>query len=229
MTTLGCYPLDLPAGFDALGAYAHFKDYECLTIHQDMGTYGQSLSPRRLREYHAGRSLARQLLAAKVKGSIIADWHLSASNGRKPDVLYKDVLMTAVDVSITHSKDIVAVVVSDRHHVGIDTEPAGRMIKRSIWSRFLAPAEVEWLQTLDPDEVHLRVRELWCMKEAVSKVSGLGLAVPFPTIVFSRSNDKWEFEKLPQYEAFSGEWQVPCLRLTDEHLFAVCAHGQLSA
>lgn len=227
--TLECYPLDLPAGFDALGVYAHFKDYECLTLHQDKGVYGQSLSPRRLREYHTGRLLARQLLAAKVKGSIIADWNLSASNGRKPAVLYKDVLMSTVDVSITHTRDIVAVVVSDRHHVGIDTEPAGRMIKRSIWPRFLAPAEIEWLQTLDPDEVHVRVRELWCMKEAISKVSGLGLAIPFSAIVFSRSNDKWEFEKLPKHEAFVGEWEVPCLQLKEEHLFAVCAHGHLSA
>lgn len=213
--------LDLPNVFGALGAYAFLNNYESLPLHTTECEYAQSLSLRRFREYQAGRSLARQLLALKRLGSVENDWCVTASNGRRPCVLFRGELLVDVSVSITHTKELVAVVVSDQCRVGIDAEPMTRSIKKTIWPQVFSPTELKLLGELEPNAVQIRARELWCLKESMSKAAGMGMAVSFSDVVFSRYDGIWRIEKLPVSESFNGHWVAPYLARQAEYLFAV--------
>ena len=216
------YFLDLPKAFGALGAYVFLSNYKSLSLHASECEYAQSLSLRRFREYQAGRSLARQLLVSKRPGSVANDWRVTASNGRRPCVLFRGKLLAGVSVSITHTKELVAVVVSDQCQVGIDAEPMTRSIKQTIWPQVFSPTEQNFLGELEPDAVQIRARELWCLKESMSKAAGMGMAVSFSDVVFSCYDGIWRIEELPASESFNGHWLPPYLERQAKHLFAVC-------
>mgnify|MGYP000184179840 CR=1 FL=1 len=224
MTAQYCF-LDLPTVFGALGAYAFLNNYVSLPLHTTECEYAQSLSLRRFREYQAGRSLARQLLVSKRPDSVENDWCVTASNGRRPCVLFRGELLVGMSVSITHTKELVAVVVSDQCQVGIDAEPMTRSIKETIWPQVFSPAEQNYLGDLEPDEVQMRARELWCLKESMSKAAGMGMAVSFSDVGFSRYDGIWRIEGLPVGEAFKGRWLAPYLARQAEYLFAVSGYS----
>jgi 4'-phosphopantetheinyl transferase len=75
-------------------------------------------------------------------------------------------------VSISHSKNMVAVILSD-HPAGIDVEEICRNTER-IDTRFLTERELEW--TSRSTDYRLSRLLCWCAKEAVYKMSDENLA-----------------------------------------------------
>ena len=74
-------------------------------------------------------------------------------------------------ISLTHSFDYVAVMLSEDGEVGIDLELVRPKILR-IAEKFMKPEELEFLAGLDEE---LRIQHLyacWCAKEAVYKLQG---------------------------------------------------------
>ena len=74
-------------------------------------------------------------------------------------------------ISLTHSFDYAAVMMSDHSEVGIDLELIKPKILR-IADKFMKPEEMEFLGAMDEE---CRIRHLyacWCAKEAVYKLQG---------------------------------------------------------
>jgi phosphopantetheinyl transferase len=120
----------------------------------ELDEYKKFAIDRRKAEYLATRLLLQQLL--KEKKEIIYQ-----PTG-KPQIKY-----SKKKISISHSADFVAIIVSDKE-VGIDVENAQRNIEK-VSRRFLHPDETLWIEKSD-DVQFLKILS-WCAKEAIYKCS----------------------------------------------------------
>ena len=104
------------------------------------------------------------------------------------DTYGKPSLSEAVSFSISHTKNALAVAVSD-HPIGIDIEQlisAERLRDRAFLDYTLSPYEQEQLRQLEPDTLQVRklFTHLWTRKEALFKAQGTGINVRLlPTIL----------------------------------------------
>lgn len=117
--------------------------------------------PRRQREYAAGRSAARQAMAA-VGWPAVA---VRSAADRSP------VWPTGVVGSIAHTQRACVAVVAPRTDVaaiGIDLED-DQPIEADLWSTICTRAELAFLHTLPAPRQGLQVRRLFAAKEAVYK------------------------------------------------------------
>jgi len=77
------------------------------------------------------------------------------------------------EVSISHSGDYAAVMVSEEYETGVDIEKISDKALR-IASRFLHPDELEWLLAGADEKKEERAIRLWCAKEALYKLYARG-------------------------------------------------------
>ncbi|HAM98162.1 MAG TPA: hypothetical protein DCQ26_06090 [Marinilabiliales bacterium] len=66
-------------------------------------------------------------------------------------------------LSISHSKNFVAIIISNQHQVGIDIEHVSERVRKVI-HKFLRDAEIQWCQTLKQQTL------CWCAKETIFKI-----------------------------------------------------------
>lgn len=101
--------------------------------------------------------LATRLLLKKMIGN---EFTISYMPSGKPLLLHK----LFREISITHSRDFVAIIVHESKKIGIDIENIARDFKR-IEKRFLSAEELEFTG----DNAELKCL-FWCAKEAVFKL-----------------------------------------------------------
>jgi 4'-phosphopantetheinyl transferase len=85
--------------------------------------------------------------------------------------------------NLSHSGRLAAVAVTRREEVGVDLElraPRPRM--PILADAMLAPRERAWFDGLPPSARTKGFYDLWCAKEACSKLIGRGLTMPFSAI-----------------------------------------------
>ena len=123
--------------------------------------------PRQI-EFAASHALAR-LKIAEILGENPAPLPLSFPEGKSPR------LATPYSLSISHSAGLVAVAFASCP-VGIDIEiikerPQGEKIAQ----RYFSPEEISAMKLLTGEEWMKRFSELWTLKEAYFKASGLSI------------------------------------------------------
>ncbi|MCK5535697.1 MAG: 4'-phosphopantetheinyl transferase superfamily protein [Bacteroidales bacterium] len=112
-------------------------------------------NPKRRKEKLAARVLLNKMVSEKAR--IFYD-----SNG-KPHLAY-----SPYSISISHSKDYVAVVLSLKSNVGVDIQYMTDKIYRIV-PRFLHKDEYQNIHPSFPDQsLHIH----WCAKEALYKIHG---------------------------------------------------------
>lgn len=74
-------------------------------------------------------------------------------------------------ISLTHSFEYVAVMMSDNGEVGIDLELVKSKILR-IAEKFMKPEELAFLEGMEEESRILHLYACWCAKEAVYKLQG---------------------------------------------------------
>jgi 4'-phosphopantetheinyl transferase len=89
-------------------------------------------------------------------------------------------------VSISHTRDLVAVAVSDAWPVGVDVEHGDRpMLDEALLDRACTPREREDLRAVPAGRRNRRFVQLWTLKESYAKALGRGLAVDFRELGFT--------------------------------------------
>ncbi|WP_433162326.1 4'-phosphopantetheinyl transferase family protein [Kribbella sp. CA-247076] len=78
-----------------------------------------------------------------------------------------------LDVSISHSRNLLAVAAAVTGPVGVDVEDVYPRAVSGLAARWFDPSELEWMAR-QPDEL-VAFLHLWTAKEAVGKALGLGL------------------------------------------------------
>lgn len=94
-----------------------------------------------------------------------------------------------IDISLSHTGDLIAVGVSRTGRIGVDAEPVGREMSFDTLRRHLCtPAEAAELARLPPERQEARLLRLWTLKEAYTKALGQGLRLGFTEFGFGPGN-----------------------------------------
>lgn len=113
-------------------------------------------------------------------------WRFAAAPHGKP-VLAEPLPGRDLRFSLSHSRGLVAVAITEGADVGVDVEALdgehGDLL--SVADQFFAPEEYDALRAL-PNETARRERfiTLWTLKEACLKAAGLGLSLPLDSVSF---------------------------------------------
>ncbi|MER5886556.1 4'-phosphopantetheinyl transferase superfamily protein [Streptomyces sp. NPDC001941] len=129
--------------------------------------------------------LATKFTAAAALHTDPAELDLAYKIGGRPYLRGLD----QVDISLTHTDDLIAVGVSRNGRIGVDTEPAGRHMSFDLLNDHVCtPAERAELAGLPADRQAAELLRLWTLKEAYTKALGQGLRLGFSEFGFGVEN-----------------------------------------
>jgi 4'-phosphopantetheinyl transferase len=133
--------------------------------------------PEDARDYAAAHLLLRQALS-RYEPVAPSAWTFDAEPGGKPRLIDNGGQPT-LSFNLSHTRGLVACAIAREGDIGVDVERLDRAIDdREISRRFFSDREHAWLERQDPAVRPARFVELWTLKEAYLKATGLGLATP---------------------------------------------------
>jgi 4'-phosphopantetheinyl transferase len=136
---------------------------------------------RHRREYQAAHVLKRLMLsAAVVNDTPPKAWVFETSERGKPSVLHG----MGPYFNLSHCDGLVACAVSWDFKLGIDVESLSHAPSLELLDVSFAPSERAWLRSLPAERRGLRSLELWTLREAYLKATGLGLGEPTDSFAF---------------------------------------------
>ncbi|MCD7439427.1 4'-phosphopantetheinyl transferase superfamily protein [Streptomyces lincolnensis] len=141
-----------------------------------------SLSGRRRAAFVASRLLLRHA-AAHALAAAPAEIDVARAPGGRPYLRGFD----GLDVSVSHTGDLVAVALSRAGRIGVDVEPAARTVRRldeGVFTPYESAASARWAGAR---RARALIR-LWTLKEAYGKALGLGLRLPFGSFGFTAAD-----------------------------------------
>lgn len=146
----------------------------------------QSLGRQRLKErFAASRMLLRHSAAAAID-TRPEQVDLAYQQGGRPYLRGCD----QVDVSLSHTDDLLVVGITGRGRIGVDTERADRaMIGTGSELQTCTAREHQAIDSLPEEERNDALVRLWTLKEAYSKAIGQGLRFRFTEFGFSPEDD----------------------------------------
>jgi 4'-phosphopantetheinyl transferase len=131
----------------------------------------------------------------------------------------------AVELSISHSADLVVVALTAGPPVGVDVEWLGRSAAAGeVEELVLAEGELRALAELGRRDRDRNFLVWWTRKEAVVKACGAGLGLPLPNVVVTRPDEParllaWPLDVAPEQVALFD------LGVRDGHLAALAVLG----
>ncbi|MFI7406887.1 4'-phosphopantetheinyl transferase family protein [Streptomyces sp. NPDC049541] len=130
-----------------------------------------------------------------------------------------------LQVSLTHTDELIVVGVSRAGPIGVDAEPAGRRISfEALRDLVCTPGEAELLAALPEKERTDRFLRLWTLKEAYTKALGHGMRRRFSAVGFG-----WDATGTARLsEDTAGEWAF-ATHLVEERFLVSEAHRQEAA
>jgi phosphopantetheinyl transferase len=135
-------------------------------------------SSARRSEYIASRALVRLMLSADWRPGVAShEWRIGRSERGKMTVTAPGA--DGLDVSISHSDAVLAVVVSDAQDVGVDVEATDGDVDGGVTSSVLSPTEQARLVATPAAERRRVFIRMWTLKEAFAKCTGAGVAEGF--------------------------------------------------
>lgn len=127
-----------------------------------------------------------------------------------------------IEVSLTHTGDVMAVGLSRTGRIGVDVEFADRFVRLDLLqARILTPTEADEVAGLPEDERAAHLLRLWTLKEAYSKALGQGLRLSFKEFGFSRGG---RLQAPDGSAATRGEWGFATHSVLDRYLLSVACH-----
>ncbi|MGW1848244.1 4'-phosphopantetheinyl transferase family protein [Streptomyces sp. NPDC001966] len=148
---------------------------------RDWPRYRQTADPVLRYRFVASR-LAVKYTAAAALGTSPAQLDLAYKVGGRPYLRGFD----QIDLSLTHTDDLIAVGISRTGRIGIDTEPVDRRLSfELLQDQVCTPAERDTLAALPEAEQTAGMLRLWTLKEAYTKALGQGLRLDFSSFGFA--------------------------------------------
>lgn len=139
--------------------------------------------PEDRRAYLAAHVLVRKSLS-NYSTFAEPDWAFSRSKNGRP-ILADRHSDQNLYFNISHSRSLVACIVSRRQVCGVDVEPLRPIVDyRDIAARFFAPMEQGQLLQVDEARSEALFLSLWTLKEATLKATGDALLAPLHSVAF---------------------------------------------
>ncbi|MFH8409735.1 4'-phosphopantetheinyl transferase family protein [Streptomyces sp. NPDC018019] len=128
-----------------------------------------------------------------------------------------------IEVSLSHTGDLLVVGLNRRGRVGVDTERADRRIQYSAIHRHLCtPDERRRIAALPETEQQRQLLRTWTLKEAYTKALGQGMRMGFTQFGFD--TDATCLLTPQGAPASHGEWSFGTFELPGGYLVAVACH-----
>ena len=141
------------------------------------------------RDFIAAHGLLRRALS-ELRPITAKAWRFERRPGGKPAVAAHQQSEPPLAFNLSHTRGLVACVVSFAREVGIDVEREDRSVDvDAVAARFFHPAETAWLQALPEPARRTRFLDLWTLKEAFLKATGAGLRTPLHECLFEISDE----------------------------------------
>lgn len=143
--------------------------------------------PEDHRDYIAAHALLRALLSARYGGGP-ERWQFAADALGKPRVTGQPDEV-APGISLSHCRGLVACAAAASTLLGVDVEAIDRAVDvADIAQRHFSKTEAADVAAQDRAHQTVRFIELWTLKEAFAKATGLGLSQPLDTVTFDLSD-----------------------------------------
>lgn len=185
---------------------------------RDWVRYRRSPDPTVRYRFVAARLLVKYAAAAALRVPP-ESLDLSYSLGGRPYLRGFD----QVDVSLTHTGDLLAVGLSRHGRIGVDAEPADRRMRFDLLrSQMCTPAEAAELAPLPEDRRAAETLRLWTLKEAYTKALGQGMRLGFTEFGFSLRGGR--LQAPDGSSASRGEWAFATYPVLGRYLLSVACH-----
>ncbi|MFJ8657577.1 4'-phosphopantetheinyl transferase family protein [Streptomyces rochei] len=127
-----------------------------------------------------------------------------------------------IELSLSHTGDVLAVGLSRTGRIGVDVEPADRFVRLDLLRRqILTPVEEQEIAELPESRRGPHVLRLWTLKEAYSKALGQGLRLGFKQFGFSTEG---RLRAPDGSSATRGEWGFDTYPVMERYLLSVACH-----
>jgi len=185
------------------------RAHSCLKLltDDDWVTLQQIQDPAIRHSATAARVLLRLGLSRAVDREIApSDWKFERSEHSKPFVS-KD--LPQINFSVAHVDELSVVAISQNLEIGVDVESVDQNVSEGVMEGFFHADERDAVRDLLPRQ---RVREFlrfWTLKEAYTKMIGVGQSLDFDTIKFvldplalKTAGDTARKKMPPEFESF---------------------------
>ncbi|MET7622262.1 4'-phosphopantetheinyl transferase superfamily protein [Streptomyces sp. NPDC005408] len=128
-----------------------------------------------------------------------------------------------IELSLTHTGELIVVALSRIGRIGVDAEPVGRPLRLDLLqSQMCTPAEAAELDSFPAGEQSAQALRLWTLKEAYTKALGQGMRLGFTEFGFGLRTGRL---RAPDGSAGSrGEWGFATHRALGRYLISVACH-----
>lgn len=182
---------------------------------------GRFVSAQDRREFVACHALLRIMLS-RIASRPPYEWKFSQGLHGKPSVA-ADHGLPDLQFNIAHTRGLVAAAVAWRRPIGVDVEIFQSCSDQlDLARRFFAAAEAELVGRASKLDRPRVFTQLWTLKEAYIKATGIGLSLPL---------DSFAFDLEPLRVQFRGEgadipasWQFATSVITGCHVLSVALH-----
>ncbi len=179
---------------------AQFEQWVCAADMQRAGRFRDPVV--------AGRYLASHVLLNRALAEVLGP-------GFSPEQVLRDAMGKPylpgrpVHFSLSRSDNYTVAAVSRGHPVGVDIETRMDLsIAREVAGRVLGREESEAWRRLGDTAALEAFRAIWCLKEAILKVSGEGLSRDPGEIQLARDAAGWRLLRLPEGYGDCFEWEL---------------------
>ncbi|MEV7415204.1 4'-phosphopantetheinyl transferase superfamily protein [Streptomyces sp. NPDC089919] len=126
-----------------------------------------------------------------------------------------------IELSLSHTGDLMAVGLSRTGRIGVDVEAVGRSVRLELLkAQILTPAEAAEIAELPEEERVPHALRLWTLKEAYTKALGQGLRLGFKEFGFSGGR----LQAPDGSAATRGEWGFATHEVMGRFLLSVACH-----
>lgn len=168
------------------------------------------------RQYTAAHGLKRLMLSAASADQVnCRDWRFEIGAYGKPRVAQRPDLK----FNLSHCAGRVACALARGVELGLDVETLDRHAPMEVAGCYFAPAELAWLRALPEPERPAGFFQLWTLKEAYIKATGLGLSQPLQDFAFALDPPRVAFADPALGDPMA--WRFEQRALGPSHLLAV--------
>lgn len=165
------------------------------------------IPPIKRHEYLVTRVLLKTILG-RTLGVDSAAVRFTANEWGRPELSPR----SPIRFNVTHTEGLIALLLSDQHEVGVDTERISRAPRLlALAPNVFAPRELSDLAALPDEQKAHRALTLWTLKESYIKARGMGLALALDGFAFTFGEQGIRLEVEPRLNDDGARWKFQTL------------------
>jgi 4'-phosphopantetheinyl transferase len=193
-------------------------DADTLLSQEERARRDRFVFPRDRQAFTAAHALVRSALSL-YESTTAAHWQFDTGEHGKPAIVPEQAGYPPLRFNLSHTREIVAVAITRGAEVGLDVERVcGAVAVRDVPPQCFTAQEIRMLNACGWDQYAARFIELWTLKEAYSKATGLGLSYRLDSFGF-------DWENGPRLRLWPGEgdreWRFVLAAIGHDYRLAV--------